>query len=460
MLQLPAKMKEFNSVRMKIAELALAGAGLATVACGGSGTTKDPIPKNRDQNSLSNSQNLEKLQGSVDLGFPWVDNDPWYFTSGPHFDGLSRGIKYSLDFAPPLRVDCPGNPPITNRYVTSAAKGVVIVKGDESNLNDPNHSVVEIRHGDGSITGYMHLANIRVNKGDSINAGVALGNPSCEVTPGGETTGQHVHFYLKDANGNPIPIKEKRINGWLVVEDATNRNGLLEKTGESTRTADTRRCGPSASSIRVCGGIRNDLGGDSSFDPPTPIRPTATFTPTPLRPSPGPKPEPTTPTPTVRPEPVTPRPEPVLLSAFEREVFNGLNEARVVKPVMQLSPVLEGVAQKCRDLMLTVGFGQLGSKEIRSLCALEQLIQKSGYKSDFDLMGLKNFSLVVPQPRHNVANVYIEGAPNQEPLNTAKYQWMGIACLPIREFPFVATDGRRFTAYDFGCVMVFGTTQN
>lgn len=298
-------MKEFlqRSLGFKVGEMTIAAAGLAAAACGGTGTTEDPALDNKDQNSSSNSQNLEKLQGSVDLGFPWVDNDPWYLTSGPHFDGLSMGIKYSLDFAPPVPVSCPGNPPNTGRYVTSAARGEVIVRGDETNLKDPNHSIIEIRHEDGSITGYMHLANIRVNKGDRVNAGVALGNPSCEVPQGGETSGQHVHFYLKDVNGNPIPIKQKMINGWLAVEDAINRNGLLEKPGEETRTADAGRCGPSAASIKVCGGIRNDLGGDASFEPPTSVPPTATSTRTPILPSPGPKPEAATATPTPKEKP-------------------------------------------------------------------------------------------------------------------------------------------------------------
>lgn len=277
-------MKEFGRLRFKIAETILAGAGLATAACGldGSSGNGESIGGGGDKSP----NKTESLNRSNESDLPWVDSEPWYLTGGPHYDGLSHGVKYAIDFAPPDAGHCPESAPLINRYVTASSRGKVIVTGDEKNQNDPNHSVVEIQRDDGTIDGYMHLANIRVANGQEINKGVALGNPSCEKPPGGKTDGQHVHEYRKDKNGNPISVKDLVLSGWKFEEDSVNYNGIAAKTGEAVRTADIRHCGPSQESINACGGIRNDLAGSGyspkGFSIPTPATTPTVPVPTPL----------------------------------------------------------------------------------------------------------------------------------------------------------------------------------
>lgn len=288
----------------------------------------------------------------------------------------------------------------------------------------------------GHLTDYSHdIPDCQSGTGKIVHRGDKIGDAGAdEVTDNGvpQPTWIHLHFQVNGPDGStPIDPYDKRMSADQ-YPDPSNANG------------------------KTCGLNYLWVECPEGQDP----TPAATATKAPILPSPGPKPEPATPTATTRPEPATPRPEPVLLSAFERAVFDRLNVLRVVRPNLQLSPVLEGVAEKCRDSLLGVGFKPLNTDEVRSQCALDQLVQRLGYRGEFDLMGFKNFMIILaPDPVDNFADHYIEGAPNYNPLNAAKYQWMGIACLPIREFPFVAADGKRFTAYDYGCVMVFGTTE-
>ncbi len=185
--------------------------------------------------------------------------EPWYLTGGPHSDGLSSGVRYAVDFASREVRPCPGSEIDLEHFAAASEDGEVILPSEDEEKNRKNHSVVEIRHADGTITGYMHLANIQVDLGQRVEQGDILGNLSCESPPGGKSEGQHVHFYRKGADGKPIPIAGMYLSGWQIAELSRNYDGTMSSPGEEVRTADRRRCGPDADSIISCGGIRNDL---------------------------------------------------------------------------------------------------------------------------------------------------------------------------------------------------------
>src|SRR3989344_7983045 len=191
------------------------------------------------------------------LRLPIRDGELWYLTAGPHYDGLSDGVRYALDFAPKEVTKCPGGAPAENYWAVAVDDGKVVIVGD---ANDPeNHSVVEVEHEDGLRSGYMHLDNIQVEDGQEVEKGQRLGNPSCEYPPGGASSGVHLHAYAKDKDGKALPVNGIKLSGWEAVEGEKNYDGRLLKEGEEPRTADKRRCGPDEESIKVCDGIRNDL---------------------------------------------------------------------------------------------------------------------------------------------------------------------------------------------------------
>jgi len=206
-----------------------------------------------------NTQELENKESGYALPFP--KGETWFLTGGPHADGLSNGIRYAIDIAPPEEGPCPTDGSrlvIENRVVTASASGEVIVAGDDKNRSDPSHSMVKVKDTNGLTQVYIHLANTQVKKGDKISQGRPLGNPSCEYPPGGRNEGAHVHEGL-EKDGQAIPIDGVVIGGWTIHNEPKNYDGTMKKEGEKIRTADTRRCADD----KVCGGIRNDLPNNS-----------------------------------------------------------------------------------------------------------------------------------------------------------------------------------------------------
>jgi len=215
------------------------------------GGDESPIPIGRGTQTPSESPTPGKVPGTGE----------WYLTGGPHDDGLSNGIRYAIDVAPEEVRFCPGSEPLESQPFPSPAQGEIIIAGDENNLADPNHSIVVIKLNNGEELGAMHLANIRVVKGDYVKPGDILGDPSCEFPPGGKTDGEHIHLFKLDRDGKPMPIEGTVFQQGTVFASSLNKNGTLEKSGNPKRTADTRRCGPDEKSIKKCKGIRNDIEG-------------------------------------------------------------------------------------------------------------------------------------------------------------------------------------------------------
>lgn len=227
-----------------IKRFAVRGAlALAVLAAG-------PACAKPSEGQSKSSSNTREFQAE----FPFSDTA--YLLGGPHSDGLSKGKRYAVDWGWEI-VDCPGGKPLSNRWVEASASGKVTKVGNERDPKDPFHSVVELSHGNFGgkdiTTGYMHLANIQVNVDEEVQVGTKLGNPSCEVSPGGSTSGVHAHTYVK-VNGEPVDIDGFTISGWRINAAEGNYQGTLTKAGEQTRTADKRRCDPGK-----CGDIRNDV---------------------------------------------------------------------------------------------------------------------------------------------------------------------------------------------------------
>lgn len=208
---------------------------------------------------LLGGQGAPGPNGQDGLGMPF--SGTWYLTGGPHSDGTSNGVRYALDFAPKKAIACPGGAPLTNEEVVAVTAGTVTAVDDGTGANNATHSVVEITASDGLTTGYMHLANISVHAGQQVDRGSPLGNPSCEIPKGGDTSGIHLHFYL-ERGGQAVAIAGTVLDGWTVEAAADNYQGSMLKNGQ-TRTADTRRCSVAA----PCGSIINEITSGSASSP-------------------------------------------------------------------------------------------------------------------------------------------------------------------------------------------------
>ncbi len=237
-----------NNVRARLAPGTTAGsAGVANLMA------RVVKPAGDFPNFLQGGQwqaTYERLFGDVEGGpvmppdgkqpyfaMPWSNEEPWWFTGGPH-GGYGDSVTgwSALDFAPPIPSGCyPSIYP-----VKAVVPGLVMV-------SDQGETWVDL-DGDGDMrTGwvllYMHLAtNGRVAAGTYVEVGDVMGFPSCE---GGISSGAHLHLarlyhgQWMPASG-PVPFQ---LGNWQAsAQVGSSYDGYLTntKTGQVMEACNCR----------------------------------------------------------------------------------------------------------------------------------------------------------------------------------------------------------------------------
>jgi von Willebrand factor type A domain/Peptidase family M23 len=161
--------------------------------------------------ALSGDGAVSASEQPVGLWLPWEAGTSWRLTQGPH--GYSAdGLGVALDFQPAdaagVKCDSEYN---SSSWVVAAAAGTVL---DRANG-------LEIDHGSGFRTGYLHLQDEQVTSGH-VEAGKRLGKVSC-CPDGGWTdfcwaTAPHLHFYTV-YRGSKQSIVGIDLEGWVVTEE-------------------------------------------------------------------------------------------------------------------------------------------------------------------------------------------------------------------------------------------------
>lgn len=120
------------------------------------------------------------------LQLPFAQGERWHFTSGPHSAWGDGAGWAALDFSPPGEgVACYES----DAWVRAAADGRITYAQDGAVLLDLDG---DGNNGTGWVLLYMHIASDgRVQSGTMLQAGDAIGHPSCE---GGISSGTHVHI--------------------------------------------------------------------------------------------------------------------------------------------------------------------------------------------------------------------------------------------------------------------------
>ena len=175
-------------------------------------------------------ENYDHIGGSLrqpELRFPFVPDEPWSFTGGPH-TGWGEGAPWAaMDFAPALESQgCLE----TDIWATAVAAGLVV-------RTDVGSAVLDLdgdgEEGTGWVIFYLHLESKgRAQTGTFLEAGQAIGHPSCE---GGSSTGTHVHLARK-YNGEWMPAAGANpfvMEGWEPHEGTDIYLGSLTKQGQS-----------------------------------------------------------------------------------------------------------------------------------------------------------------------------------------------------------------------------------
>lgn len=167
-----------------------------------------------------------------DLILPFLRNQLWAFSGGPHGAWEHDGAWAALDFAPGS-----AEPGCTVSYSSVTAAGSGLVVRSERGV------VVIDMDGDGyEQTGwtllYLHIGETsRVPVGTMVEKGDKIGFPSCE---GGLATGTHVHIARKYngewiAADGPMPFV---LGGWRAHSSGTAYKGTLTRDGETIKASD------------------------------------------------------------------------------------------------------------------------------------------------------------------------------------------------------------------------------
>jgi LasA protease len=161
------------------------------------------------------------------LILPFMLNQLWAFTGGPHGAWDQDGAWAAVDFAPgSLEPGCVKS----DAWAVAAAAGLV-VRSD--------NAVVAIdldgdgREQTGWVLVYLHVAKDgRIRPGEWVDAGDPIGHPSCE---GGRSTGTHIHLARK-YNGEWIPADGPLpfvMSGWRVHAGEKPYDGKMTRDGQT-----------------------------------------------------------------------------------------------------------------------------------------------------------------------------------------------------------------------------------
>ena len=196
------------------------------------------------------AQNVEPLYPpgltQPPMMLPFMKDQTWSFTGGPHGAWEHDGAYAALDFAPPSsQTGCVKS----TVYVAASAAGLVVRSGKGVVVLDLDGDGQEQT---GWVLLYLHVSNdSSVPVGTWVDAGDPLGYPSCE---GGIATGTHLHIARKYngewiAAGGPMPFD---LSGWVAHTGSAAYIGTLTRDGETvtactcasfvtrvTRTEDT-----------------------------------------------------------------------------------------------------------------------------------------------------------------------------------------------------------------------------
>src|SRR6266542_64764 len=204
--------------------------------------------------ALESDESAGASQQPIGLWLPWEAGTSWRLTFGPH-GSSSDGSGSALDFQPPDAGGAACDSGFSSRYwVVAAAAGRVI--------DLPN--ALEVDHGGGFRTGYMHMQEKLVISGEVV-AGERLGKVSC--CPDGPVgscwaTAPHLHFYTV-LQGAKQRIAGINLEGWVVQQD-----GCLVRGAESVCVGSGLASNaPASSPQRANVVLMLDATGDANGDP-------------------------------------------------------------------------------------------------------------------------------------------------------------------------------------------------
>lgn len=178
------------------------------------------------------------------LILPFLKDQTWAYTGGPHGAWSVDGPQAALDFAPgSLKHGCVKSDlrvvASTSGVIARLGEGVLILDLDGDGLEQTGWALF-----------YLHIDTLEsLEEGDWVDKGDILGNPSCK---GGRTTGTHLHMARK-YNGEwiladgPVPFV---LSGWQAHASEEPYEGTLSR---GDQVIEACSCGSFSTNIKRTG---------------------------------------------------------------------------------------------------------------------------------------------------------------------------------------------------------------
>ncbi|MBB5869339.1 LasA protease [Allocatelliglobosispora scoriae] len=168
--------------------------------------TASPLTRG-DERSLFATENALFAGGDYRTGMalPYAVGQSWRMSSGPHGWSTTENPWTALDLA--------GGDGIVR--AARAGTAFRMCQGWIRVYHDRNYA-----------TDYYHLFNSLVSDADGVPAGqgLPLGNIGTDVTCGGQASGNHVHFALRQ-NGGYVAISQHNFGKWTIVAGSAAYGG-------------------------------------------------------------------------------------------------------------------------------------------------------------------------------------------------------------------------------------------
>ena len=186
--------------------------------------------QNVDQPAVEVNSSLEKIQMPVTDVASTVIKKPFYDVNADEKEQEEALVFYNNRYEPNKGIDIASKDGKTFDVIASLSGNVTKVQEDSLLGN-----VIEVDHGDGVVTRYQSVTDIKVAVGDEVKQGDVLATASKSQI--NDEAGTHVHFEIRkdDVALNPIEFMDKQVSAIQTKADPSDENVKSESSKEKAK---------------------------------------------------------------------------------------------------------------------------------------------------------------------------------------------------------------------------------
>lgn len=186
--------------------------------------------QNVNEPAVEVNSSLEKIQMPVTDVASSVIKKQFYDVNADEKEQEAALVFYNNRYEPNKGIDIAVKDGKPFDVIASLSGNVTKVQEDSLLGN-----VIEVDHGDGVVTRYQSVTDIKVAVGDEVKQGDVIATASKSQI--NQEAGTHVHFEIRkdDVAVNPIEFIDKQVSAILTKADSSNENVKSESSKEKAK---------------------------------------------------------------------------------------------------------------------------------------------------------------------------------------------------------------------------------